>query len=92
MNIEFLYDIDTDGPHVHNHGVSEDEAIQVLENANLHLKGRRGATLAFGQTSAGRYLKVVYRKRSDGIFVITAYDLAGKALRAYRRRLRRKGK
>jgi hypothetical protein len=45
--------------------------------------------MALGQTAAGRYLKVIYRKKADEILVITAYDLRGKELIAYRRRRRR---
>ncbi len=45
-----------------------------------------------GQTSAGRYFKVVFVPDAGGNsgFVVTAYELRGKALRAYRRA--RKGK
>ncbi len=48
--------------------------------------------LIFGQTAAGRYLKVVYvpDKVTDSVFVVTAYELRGNALRAYRRAQRRK--
>ena len=43
--------------------------------------------MALGQTEQGRYLKVVYvPDREDSIFVITAYDLGPKALKALRRR------
>ena len=37
-----------------------------------------------GQTSSGRYLRVIYRQRPREILVITAYDLQGKKLAAYR--------
>jgi hypothetical protein len=45
-----------------------------------------------GQTEAGRYIQVVYSADPGGasVFVITAYPLKGKALKAYRRRQRRK--
>jgi hypothetical protein len=45
-----------------------------------------------GQTLAGRYLKVVFVPDADGKggFVVTAYDLTGKSLKAYRRVQRRK--
>jgi hypothetical protein len=44
------------------------------------------------QTSAGRYLKVVFvpDPDGDGGFVVTAYELRGKGLKAYRRNKRRK--
>ena len=49
---------------------------------------------ALGQTDAGRYLRVIYvpDKEGDGVFVVTAYPLAGKQLRAFRRRKRRRGR
>ena len=55
-------------------------------------KGSENSRFALGQTEAGRYLKVVHAPRKDGpgIFVITAYELRGKELKAYRRRRRRK--
>lgn len=57
----------------------------------LVLKARGNSRFALGQTAAGRYLKVVYapRKEAEGIFVITAYELRGKELKAYRRRRRK---
>jgi len=47
---------------------------------------------ALGQASSGRYLKVIYvpDPMPDSVFVITAYDLDGKPLAAYRRRRRKK--
>jgi hypothetical protein len=45
-----------------------------------------------GQTETGRHLKVVYVPDPipQSVFVITAYDLAGKPLAAYRRRRRKR--
>jgi hypothetical protein len=50
--------------------------------------------VALGQTRAGKYLRVIYVPipEPDSVFVITAYELRGKPLTAYRRRCRRKGK
>jgi hypothetical protein len=47
---------------------------------------------ALGQTVNGRYLRVVYvpDEDGDGVFVVTAYPLAGKQLQAFRRRQRRR--
>jgi hypothetical protein len=47
----------------------------------------------FGRTLSGRYLKIFYvpDDEGDGVFVITAYELKAKELKAYRRRRRRKG-
>ena len=48
--------------------------------------------MKLGQTGAGRYPQVVYVPDEDreGVFVITAYELQGKAKKAFRRRRRRK--
>ncbi len=47
-----------------------------------------------GKTSAGRYLRVVYSPDPDpgSLFVITAYPLTGRALKAHRRYMRSKRK
>ncbi|MGH8591163.1 MAG: hypothetical protein ACREXX_18150, partial [Gammaproteobacteria bacterium] len=54
--------------------------------------GREGARIAIGRTRDGRYLRVIYVPDPDpeSVFVITAYELRGKPLSAYRRRLKRK--
>ncbi len=54
--------------------------------------GQEGARIAIGRTAAGRYLRVVYvpDPEPNSLFVITAYELRGKPLTAYRRRRRRK--
>ena len=45
-----------------------------------------------GKTAAGRYLQVIYVPDEDpkSVFVITAYEVRGKAKSAFRRRQRRK--
>lgn len=62
------------------------------ENPGEDRIGQEGARVATGQTAAGRYLRVVYVPEAGGAFVITAYELTGKPLIAYRRRRRRKGR
>jgi hypothetical protein len=53
---------------------------------------REGSRIAIGQTLEGRYLRVIYvpDPELDSLLVITAYELKGKPLVAYRRRRRRK--
>lgn len=53
--------------------------------------GNDGVRMAIGQTRGGRYLRVVYVHDADtnSIFVITAFELAGKPLAAYKRRRRK---
>ena len=74
------------------HGVSEQEAREVLARPLEDRPGREGSRVALGQTAAGRYLRVIYvpDPEPDSVFVITAYDLGPKAKRALRRRRRRK--
>jgi hypothetical protein len=92
VKIRFYLDPATGLPHIYDHGVDEEEVEDVLRAPGEDRPGREGSRLAIGQTPAGRYLRVVYVRGSDGIFVIAAYELSGKPLAAYRRRQRKKGK
>ena len=94
MNVRFYVDPETEVPHIHNHGIDEEEVIDVLSSPGEDRPGREGARVALGKTRAGRYLRVIYvlDPQPDSVFVITAYELRGTPLFAYRRRLRRKGK
>jgi len=92
MKMRFYIDPETGRPHIHNHGVDENEAEDVLLKPGEDRPGREGSRLALGQTRIGRYLRVIYvpDPEPDSVFVITAYDLVGKPLQAYRRRCRRR--
>ena len=70
----------------------ESEVEEVLARAGEDRPGKDGARVAIGQTRAGRYLRVIYvpDPEPQGVFVITAYELRGKPLTAYKRRMRRK--
>ena len=94
MNVRYYIDPETGEPHIYNHGVDEQEVEDVLESPGEDRPGRDDSRMAIGQTAAGRYLRVIYVSdpEPDSVFVITAYDLVGKPLLAYRRRRRRKGK
>jgi hypothetical protein len=94
MKIRFYHDWETDEPHTYAHDVDEQEVADVLEGPGEDRPGREGSRVALGKTGAGRYLRVIYvpDPEPDSVFVITAYDLRGKPLIAYRRRRRRKGK
>ena len=74
------------------HGITKDEVQAVLRGPGEDLPAARNSRMKLGQTSAGRYLQVIYVSDEipDGVFVITAYELQGKAKKAYRRRQRRK--
>lgn len=92
MELRFWDDPETGLPHIYNHGVTEDEVQQVVDRPGLNLRGKGNSRSIMGQTSAGRYLKVVFVPDADGDsgFVVTAYQLRGKALKAYRRARKRK--
>jgi hypothetical protein len=90
LNVRYYIDPQTGEPHIHNHRVSEPEVEAVLAKPGEDRPGAEGARIAIGQTSAGRYLRVIYVPEAEGVFVITAYELSGKPLLAYRRRNRRK--
>lgn len=84
-------DPDTELPHIHGHGVTEEEAEYVLRHPGEDRAGRDNSRHALGQTAAGRSPHVIHvpDEEGDGVFVVTAYDLRGKALQAYRRRRRK---
>jgi hypothetical protein len=90
--IRFHLDPETGEPHISRHGVTEEEVAEVLRQPGDDFPGRAGSRIALGVTEAGRPLQVVYVPDPDrhGVFVVTAYDLRGKALAAYRRRRRRR--
>ena len=94
MNVRFYLDPETGEPHIYNHGVREDEVEDILRAPGEDRPGREGSRVAIGQTRAGRFLRVIYvpDPEPDSVFVITAYELRGRPLAAYRRRRRRKGK
>ena len=87
-----MNDPETGLPHIYDHGVTEDEVHQVLDRPGVDYPEPRNAKARLGQTEAGRYLKVVYVPDKDrkSAFVVTAYELRGKALKAYRRAKRRR--
>ena len=92
MNIRFYRNPETGLPHIYEHGVDEDEVEDVLLNPGEDWAGSRKSRNALGQTQSGRYLRVIYVRdpQPNSVFVITAYELTGKPLRAYRRRQQRR--
>ena len=92
MNIRFYIDPVTSVPHIYNHDVTEEEVEDVLSFPSEDRPGREGSRVALGQTNGGRYLRVIYvpDPSPDSVFVITAYELEGKPLAAFRRRRKKK--
>ena len=92
MDIRYYLDPTTGQPHILEHDVDEEEVQDILETPGEDRPGRDGSRTAVGQTRAGRYLRVIYvpDPEPESVFVITAYELKGKPLLAYRRRRRRR--
>lgn len=94
MKIRYYIDPETELPHIYRHNVSEQEVEEVVEQPGEDRPGREGSRVVIGRTSVGRYLRVIYvpDPKPNSVFVITAYELSGKPLIAYRRRRRRNRK
>ncbi len=92
MEVRYYLDPDTGQPHIYGHGVSEEEVEYVLRHPAEDLPARDDSRQALGQTAGGRYLRVIYVPEPDGVFVITAFELRGKPLQAFKRRQRRRRK
>jgi hypothetical protein len=94
MNIRYYVDPATGMPHIHNHRISESEVEDVLTRPGEDRPGRDNSRVVIGNTEEGRYLRVIYvpDPEPNSLFVITAYELMGKPLTAYRRRRRAKHK
>jgi hypothetical protein len=88
VELRFFIDSSTGQPHIYSHSVTEVEVEDVLARPIEDRPGSEGSRVALGQTEAGRYLKVIYVPDPEpgSVFVITAYDLGPKALKALRRR------
>jgi hypothetical protein len=91
--IRYYLDPATDEPHIFEHQIGEEEVEDVLARPGEDRPGNEGTRVALGQTRSGRHLKVIYvpDPEPQSVFVITAYELTGKPLAAYKRRRRRKG-
>lgn len=78
---------------MYRHGVSEEEVEEILARPIEARRGEEGSTVLNGKTWGGRFLRVIAVLDPDlqSCFVITAYDLRGKALKGLRRRMRKRG-
>ena len=93
MEVRYYLDADTGLPHIAGHGVSEEEVEDVLSRPAEDRPGSGDSRVLIGRTRAGRRLKVICvpDEEGEGVFVITAFELTGKPLAAFRRRMRRRG-
>ncbi|MBU1599676.1 DUF4258 domain-containing protein [bacterium] len=93
MKIRYYIDPETSLPHIYKHNISENEVEDVLLKPGEDRLGSEGSRITLSQTSAGRYLRVIYVPDTEelkSVFVITAFELSGKPLTAYKRRRRKK--
>ena len=94
VEISFHFDPETDEPHIYRHDVTEGEVEEVLSRPGEDRPGRERSRVVIGQTRSGRHLRVIYvpDPEPSSVFVITAYELRGRPLIAYRRRKRARSK
>jgi hypothetical protein len=92
MEVRYFCDPETGLPHIYNHGVTEAEVESILAHPDEDGPSSRGSRQAIGRAHSGRCLRVIYvpDENGEGVFVVTAYPLAGRQLHAFRRRQRRR--
>ena len=92
MKVRWYIDPETGEPHVLRHGVSLTEVAEAIDRVLEDRAGKKGARVMIGRSDGGRIIRVVYVPDDDpeSIFVITAFQLAPKALKALRRRMKRR--
>ena len=92
MDVRYYVDAETGQPHIYDHGVTEDEVEWILRGRVRTGLAQAGRDNQSGRQAAGRFLRVIYVPDQDGdrVFVVTAYPLTGKPLKAFRRRQRRR--
>lgn len=82
MDARYYIDPVTDEPHIYRHAITEREVEDVLGRPIEDRPGRDGSPVASHVSSTSR--------KPGAVFVITAYELGLKALRALRRTRRKK--
>jgi len=75
MKIRFYVDPESGTPHVHRHGVGEDEVEDILGNLREDRPGREDSRVATGQTRVGRYLRVIYVPDPESRRIVRNYRL-----------------
>lgn len=68
------------------HGISPEEAEEVFAKRPFFRRTKQGHFVAFGDTSEGRYLCVVFELKPKGIArPITGWDMSRSEIRYYRK-------
>ena len=79
--IDIIWDLDDDPEgnveHIAEHGITKDEVTEIVENPSGYETSRSsGRPIAFGRTTEGRLIYVVYEDVSeDVIYPVTAYEI-----------------
>ena len=76
MKIVSLEWNEDDIEHIAHHGISSAEVEDVCFNSHIAVKGRFGRYVLYGQSSVGRFIKLILEKLYDHIFrPVTALDM-----------------
>ncbi len=68
------------------HGIEPEEAEEVFANNPLFRRTKKGHYAAFGPTSEGRYLVVIFALKPNGLArPITGWDMKQKEIRYYKK-------
>jgi len=72
--------------HILRHKVTPDEAEEVFVDRFFYRRTGQGKYFGLGQTLDGRYLLVVFKKKTESrIRVVTARDMDAKELKFYKK-------
>ncbi|MCI0361704.1 MAG: hypothetical protein L0211_24735 [Planctomycetaceae bacterium] len=80
-NWDIIWDLDDDPlgnvAHIDEHGVTKDEVAEVLRDPlTIDVSRSSGNPIAFGITSSGRSLAVLFEQVDDDrVYPLTAYDV-----------------
>ena len=68
------------------HGIRPEEVEEVFANKPLFRRTKKGHYVAFGPTSEGRYLTIVFELKQRGkVRPITGWDMSRAEIRYYKR-------
>jgi len=71
------------------HGIKPQEVEEVFVNKPLSRRTKKGHYAAFGPTSAGRYLGIVFGSKGKGIIrPITGWDMKRAEIQYYKKNIR----
>jgi len=71
------------------HGIEPEEVEEVFANKPLFRRTKKGHYAAFGPTSSGRYLTVIFQLKEKGVVrPITSWDMKVAEIKYYKRHRR----